>query len=81
MLGAGVTLTASTRIIDVSGEQPRHLRGTVPPRSVVIPGTVPREFPAGTFNVSAAFIIGQRKASTDRKTSLNEALRDFGVSV
>ena len=81
VLGAGVVLTASTRIIDVSGDEARHLRGHVPPRSVVIPGVVPKEFPAGTFNVPAALIIGERKASTDKKTSLNEALRDFGVSV
>lgn len=81
VLGAGVVLTASTRILDVSQSEPRELRGEVPPRSVVIPGTVPRAFPAGDFQVSCALIVGQRKASTDRKTSLNEALRDFGVSV
>ena len=81
VLGAGVVLTSSTRIIDVTGTEAKHLRGAVPPRAVVIPGTVPKQFPAGTFNVPAALIIGQRKASTDRKTSLNDALRDFGVSV
>jgi 2,3,4,5-tetrahydropyridine-2-carboxylate N-succinyltransferase len=81
VLGAGVVLTASTRIIDVSGPTPKHLRGAVPARAVVIPGTVAKEFPAGVFQVPAALIIGERKASTDKKTSLNEALRDFGVSV
>ncbi|MGB0589519.1 MAG: 2,3,4,5-tetrahydropyridine-2,6-dicarboxylate N-succinyltransferase [Myxococcota bacterium] len=81
VLGAGVVLTASTRIIDVTGDEPQHVRGSVPPRAVVIPGSVPKVFPAGTFHVPAALIIGERKASTDKKTSLNDALRDFGVSV
>ena len=81
VLGAGVVLTASTRIIDVTATEPRYHKGVVPPRAVVIPGTVAKEFPAGTFQVPAALIIGERKASTDRKTSLNEALRDFNVSV
>ena len=81
VLGAGVVLTSSTRIIDVTGSEPVVLRGAVPPRAVVIPGSMPKEFAAGTFHVPAALVIGQRKASTDRKTSLNEALRDFGVSV
>jgi len=81
VLGAGVVLTSSTKIIDVTGSAPVEHRGTVPPRSVVIPGTVAKEFPAGTFHVPTALIIGQRKPSTDRKTSLNEALRDFNVSV
>jgi 2,3,4,5-tetrahydropyridine-2-carboxylate N-succinyltransferase len=81
VLGAGVVITASTRIIDVSGEQPVVHRGEVPARSVVIPGTTPKTFPAGTYQVPAAFIIGQRKASTDRKVSLNDALRTFNVSV
>jgi 2,3,4,5-tetrahydropyridine-2,6-dicarboxylate N-succinyltransferase len=80
VLGAGVVLTASTRIIDVTGAEAKHLRGAVPARAVVIPGSVPKSFPAGTFHVPAALIIGQRKASTDKKTSLNDALRDFGVS-
>lgn len=79
VLGANVVLTASTRIIDVSGPEPREYRGRVPARSVVIPGTVPRPFPAGTYGVPCALIIGQRSASTDRKTSLESALRDFGV--
>ena len=81
VLGAGVILTASTRIIDVTGEAPVETRGSVPPRAVVIPGVVAKEFSAGTFHVPAALIIGQRKPSTDRKTSLNQALREFGVSV
>ena len=65
----------------MSGSEPKELRGYVPPRSVVIPGTRPKRFPAGEYQVPCALIIGQRKESTDRKTSLNEALRDFGVSV
>lgn len=81
VLGANVVLTASTRIIDVSGREPVEHRGYVPPRSVVIPGTVPKAFPAGTYQVPCALIIGQRKESTDKKTSLNEALRGFEVSV
>jgi 2,3,4,5-tetrahydropyridine-2-carboxylate N-succinyltransferase len=81
VLGAGVVLTSSTRIIDVSGSAERIIRGQVPPRSVVIPGSVPKVFPAGTYHVPAALIIGERKASTDRKTTLNEALREFDVSV
>lgn len=81
VIGAGVTLTASTSIIDVTGSEPQELRGRVPARSVVIPGTRPKRFPAGEFHVPCALIIGQRKASTDQKTSLNEALRDFNVSV
>ena len=76
-----MVLTASTRIIDVTGAEPRVIRGHVPPRCVVIPGTMPREFPAGVYNVPAALIIGERKESTDRKTSLNAALRDLDVSV
>ena len=80
VLGANVVLTATTRIIDVSGEAPLEFRGRVPARSVVIPGSVPRAFPAGSYGVPCALIIGQRSASTDRKTSLERALRDFGVS-
>jgi 2,3,4,5-tetrahydropyridine-2-carboxylate N-succinyltransferase len=79
VLGAGVVLTASTAILDVTGHQVQELRGRVPPRAVVIPGTRPKEFPAGTFAVPAALIIGRRRASTDRKTSLNDALREFGI--
>ena len=80
-MGANVVLTASSRIIDVSGEDPVIYRGYVPPRSVVIPGTVPKAFPAGTYNVPCALIIGERKASTNKKTSLNDALREFDVAV
>jgi len=81
VLGANVVITQSTRIIDVSGNEPVEYRGYVPPRSVVIPGSYPKKFPAGEYQVSCALIIGQRKESTDKKTSLNNALRDFHVSV
>jgi len=81
VLGANVVLTKSTKIIDVSGSEPVEYRGRIPSRSVVIPGTYNKKFPAGEFGVSCALIIGQRKASTDLKTSLNDALRDFNVSV
>jgi len=81
VLGANVVLTQSTKIIDVSGDTAVTTKGYVPPRSVVIPGSYEKEFPAGKYNVSCALIIGQRKESTDKKTSLNEALREFGVSV
>lgn len=81
VLGANVVLTASTKIIDVSGPEAKEYRGYVPERSVVIPGTMPKNFPAGTYQVPCALIIGQRKASTDKKTSLNEALRDYQVAV
>lgn len=81
VLGANVVLTQSTKIIDVSGSQPVEYRGVVPARSVVIPGTYNKDFPAGSFGVSCALIIGKRKSSTDLKTSLNDALRDFNVSV
>jgi 2,3,4,5-tetrahydropyridine-2,6-dicarboxylate N-succinyltransferase len=81
VIGAGVTLTASTPIVDVSGSEPKELRGRVPARSVVIPGMRPKRFPAGEYMVPTALIIGQRKESTDQKTSLNDALRDFGVPV
>lgn len=81
VLGANVVLTQSTKIIDVSGAEPLEYKGRVPARSVVIPGTYPKSFPAGEYHVSCALIIGQRKASTDTKTSLNDALRDFNVSV
>jgi 2,3,4,5-tetrahydropyridine-2-carboxylate N-succinyltransferase len=80
VLAANVVLTQSTKIIDVSGSSPIEYKGRVPARSVVIPGTYPKKFPAGEYQVSCALIIGQRKASTDLKTSLNDALRDFGVS-
>jgi len=81
VLGAGVVLTASTRIIDVSGPEPVETTGYVPPRKVVIPGTRPRTFPAGEYDVPCALIIGERTESTDRKTSLNDALRDLDVDV
>lgn len=81
VLGANVVLTQSTRIIDVTGEEPVTYRGRVPARSVVIPGTFEKEFPAGKYQVSCALIIGERKASTDKKVSLNNALRDYDVSV
>ena len=81
VLGANVVLTASTPIIDVSGEAPVTHKGRVPARSVVIPGTRSRSFPAGEFQVACALIIGQRKESTDKRTSLNDALRDFDVQV
>ena len=81
VLGANVVLTGSTKIIDVSGKEAKEYRGRIPARSVVIPGTLPKTFAAGTYNVPCALIIGQRKASTDKKTSLNEALRTHNVAV
>lgn len=81
VLGANVVLTGSTRIIDVSGSEAVEYRGEVPERSVVIPGSIPKTFPAGIYHVPCALIIGKRKESTDRKTSLNEALREHGVQV
>ena len=81
VLGANVVLTSSTRIIDVTGDKPIELKGRIPKRSVVIPGTIPKNFPAGTFQVPCALIIGKRKESTDKKTSLNQVLRDYNVAV
>jgi 2,3,4,5-tetrahydropyridine-2-carboxylate N-succinyltransferase len=81
VLGAGTVITASTSIIDVRGSEPRTTRGYVEPRSVVIPGTMPKSFPAGEFGVPVALVIGTRSASTDTKTSLNAALRDYEVAV
>ena len=81
VLGANVVLTQSTKIIDVSGSEPVETKGVIPSRSVVIPGTYNKKFPAGEFGVSCALIIGKRKESTDKKTSLNDALREFNVSV
>ncbi|MGB5315415.1 MAG: 2,3,4,5-tetrahydropyridine-2,6-dicarboxylate N-succinyltransferase [Robiginitalea sp.] len=81
VLGANVVLTASTRIIDVSGDTPVEYKGRIPARSVVIPGSYTKQFPAGEYQVSCALIIGKRKESTDKKTSLNEALRTYSVSV
>lgn len=81
VLGANVVLTASTPIVDVRGEEPVEMRGEVPPRAVVIPGMRAKEFPAGTYQVPCALIIGERKESTDRKTSLNDVLRTHNVAV
>ena len=81
VLGANVVITKSTKIIDVSQTQAVDYEGYIPPRSVVIPGSYKKKFPAGNYNVSCALIIGKRKESTDKKTSLNEALRNFNVSV
>lgn len=81
VLGANVTLTNTTKIIDVTGSKPIEHKGYVPPRSVVIPGSITKSFPAGEYQVPCALIIGQRKESTDLKTSLNEALRENNVAV
>lgn len=81
VLGASVVLTKSTKIFDVSGEEVVEYKGYIPARSVVIPGSYPKKFPAGEYNVNCALIIGKRKESTDLKTSLNDALRDFNVSI
>jgi 2,3,4,5-tetrahydropyridine-2-carboxylate N-succinyltransferase len=81
VIGAGVTLTASTAIVDVTGPEAVEIRGRIPARSVVIPGTRAKRFPAGEFQIPCALIIGRRSESTDKKTSLNAALRDFSVSV
>lgn len=80
VLGANVVLTQSTKIIDVSGSAPVEYRGVVPARSVVIPGTMPKKFAAGEYHVPCALIIGKRKQSTDTKTSLNDALREYHIS-
>jgi len=80
VLGANVVLTQSTHIIDVTGPEPVTLKGRVPARSVVIPGTYTKSFPAGNFQVACALIIGTRQESTDKKVSLNEALREFQVA-
>jgi 2,3,4,5-tetrahydropyridine-2,6-dicarboxylate N-succinyltransferase len=81
VLGANTTITKSTPIIDVTGPDPIETRGVVPPNAVVVPGTRPKDFPAGSYDLQCALIIGERSDSTDRKTSLNDALRVFGVSV
>ena len=81
VLGANTTITASTPIIDVTGSEPVETRGRVPSNAVVVPGTRPKEFPAGTYDLQCALIIGRRTASTDEKTSLNDALRTFEVQV
>jgi 2,3,4,5-tetrahydropyridine-2-carboxylate N-succinyltransferase len=81
VLGANVVITGSTRIIDVSGNEPVEYKGYVPPRSVVIPGSLPKAFPAGIYQVPCSLIIGQRKESTNIKTSLNDALREYNIAV
>jgi len=81
VLGANVVLTASTKIIDVTGAEPKEMKGIVPARSVVIPGSYTKKFPAGEYQVPCALIIGQRKESTNKKTSLNDALRTYDVAV
>ncbi len=81
VLGANVVITKSTKIIDVTGDTPKEYKGVVPTRSVVIPGSYTKTFPAGKYQVPCAMIIGQRKASTDLKTSLNDALRDYDVAI
>ena len=81
VLGSNTVITGSTHIIDVTGAEPVEYRGYVPPRSVVIPGSYAKKFPAGEYSVACALIIGRRKESPDKKTSLNDALRDFGVAV
>lgn len=81
VLGANVVLTMSTKIIDVTGDEPKEMKGFVPERSVVIPGSYTKEFKAGSYNVPCALIIGKRKESTNKKTSLNDALRDYDVAV
>lgn len=81
VLGANVVLTASTKIIDVTGDEPVEMKGLVPARSVVIPGSYTKKFPAGEYQVPCALIIGKRKESTNKKTSLNDALREYNVAV
>lgn len=81
VLGANVVITKSTKIIDVSGDEPKEYKGVVPSRSVVIPGSYTKHFPAGDYQVPCALIIGKRKATTDKKTSLNDALREYDVAV
>lgn len=81
VLGANVVLTASTKIIDVTGSEPIEMKGIVPARSVVIPGSYTKKFKAGSYQVPCALIIGKRKESTDKKTSLNDALREYDVAV
>jgi 2,3,4,5-tetrahydropyridine-2-carboxylate N-succinyltransferase len=81
VLGANVVLTGSSKVIDVTGQEPIEYKGEVPPRCVVIPGSISKKFPAGEYNVPCALIIGKRKESTDKKTSLNDALRENNVSV
>jgi 2,3,4,5-tetrahydropyridine-2-carboxylate N-succinyltransferase len=81
VIAAGTVITGSTKIFDVTGSKPQEYRGYVPPRSVVIPGTYPRQYPSGMYNIPCALIIGKRKESTDKKTSLNNALRENDIMV
>ncbi len=81
VLGANVVITGSTKIVDVTGSEPKEFKGFIPERSVVIPGTRPKKFPAGEYQIPCALIIGKRKPSTDMKTSLNDALREYNVAV
>jgi len=81
VLGANVVITNTTKIIDVTGDEPEEMKGVIPERSVVIPGTYTKKFPAGNYQVPCALIIGKRKASTDLKTSLNDALRDYNLAI
>ena len=81
VLGANVVLTMSTKIIDVTGNEPIEIKGVIPERSVVIPGSYTKTFPAGNYNVPCALVIGKRKESTNKKTSLNDALREYDVAV
>jgi len=81
VLGAGVVITGSTKVIDVTGTIPVETKGVVPPRAVVIPGSIPKQFNAGTYQVPCALIIGYRKESTNLKTSLNDALREYNIQV
>jgi 2,3,4,5-tetrahydropyridine-2-carboxylate N-succinyltransferase len=80
VLGPNVSLTASVPIIDVTGEEPVERRGSVPPRAIVVPGTRPKEFPAGTYHLACALIVGWRSEVTDLKVSLNQALREHGLA-
>ena len=81
ILGAGVTVTASSRIIDVTGPKQQIYRGRIPKNAIVVPGSSPKEFPAGNYLISSALVIGHRNESTDKRTSLTAALRDFDLSV
>lgn len=81
VLGANVVITNSTKIIDVTGSEPKEMKGIIPAHSVVIPGSIPKQFPAGEFQVPCAMIIGKRKASTNLKTSLNDALREYNIAI
>lgn len=81
VIGAGTTITASTKILDVTQNQVKEYKGRIPKNSVVIPGTYPKQFPSGEYQTSCALIIGQRKESTDKKTSLNEVLRQYQLSI